>query len=236
MKTRSLAPLVVLVSLLAACGGQSEDNEQSPAGSDGGSKNAGSGSADDAPKVEIVDSGFGQGEFTTQAMVIVTTDSEAAIGEFVTTSVNFLDAKGQILATAEQVESFNWVGQQLAMPVTPTDLDEKAKVASIEPSVSLSDYGMSEESKAPLPVLDSTEVKRGQYGGFAASFALTNDTDAELKSPRVGVVCYDAAKRIIGGTSMYPEFVPAGKTIRIDAEPTVSGKPTSCEAFVNYEA
>jgi len=168
-------------------------------------------------------------------MVIVTTDSEAAIGEFVTASVNFLDAEGQILATAEQIESFKWVGQELAMPVTPDDLDGKAKVASIEPSASLSDYGMAEESKAPLPVLDSTEVKKGEYGGFTTSFALTNDTDADLKSPRVGVVCYDAAKKIIGGTSMYPDFVPAGKTIRIDAEPTVSGKPASCKAFVNYE-
>ena len=170
----------------------------------------------------------------TQAMVIVTTDSEAAIGEFVTASVNFLDAKGQILATAEQVESFKWVGQELAMPVTPTDLDEKVEVASIEPSVSLSDHGMEEEPKAPLPVLDSTEVKKGEYGGLISSFALTNDTAADLESPRVGVVCYDAARKIIGGTSTYPEFVPAGRTIRIDAEPTVSGKPASCKAFVNY--
>jgi hypothetical protein len=122
------------------------------------------------------------------------------------------------------------------MPVTPTNLDEKAKVASIEPSVSLSDYGMAEESRAPLPVLDSTEVKEGENGGFATSFALTNDTNADLKSPRVGVVCYDVAEKIIGGTSTYPDFVPAEKTIRIDAEPTVSGKPVACKAFVNYEA
>jgi hypothetical protein len=235
MHTRWLAPLVALVFLLAACGGTAEDKEKSPAGSDGGSKNAGSGSADDAPKVEIVDSGFGKGDYGTQAMVIVTTDSEAAIGEFVTASVNFLDSEGQILATAEQIEAFKWVGQELAMPVTPDGLDGKAKVASIEPSASLSDYGMAEESKAPLPVLDSTEVKKGEFGGFITSFALTNDTDADLKSPRVGVVCYDAAKKIIGGTSTYPDLVPAGKTIRIDAEPTVSGKPASCKAFVNYE-
>lgn len=212
------------------------DKELSPAGSDGGSKNAGSGRSDDTVKVEIVDSGFGQGEYTTQAMVIVTTDSEAAIGEFVTVSVNFLDAKGQILATAEQIESFTWVGQEIAMPVTPTDLNEKTTVASIDPSVSLSDYGMADESKAPLPVLDSTEIKKGEYGGLTTSFALTNDTDADLESPRVGVVCYDAAEKIIGGTSTYPDFVPAGKTIRIDAEPTVSGKPASCKAFVNYQA
>lgn len=235
MGFRSSASLVLLVTLLAGCGGTAEDDDQEPAGSDGGAQNADPSNPDDAPKVEIVDSGFGQGEYTTQAMVIVSTDSETAIGEFVTVSVNFLDAKGQILATAEQVESFTWVGQELAMPVTPTDLDEKAKVASIEPSVSLSDYGTTEESKPPLPVLDSTEIRKGEYGGFTASFALTNETDAELKSPRVGVVCYDVADKIIGGTSTYPEFVPAGRTIRIDADPTVSGQPKSCKAFVNYE-
>jgi hypothetical protein len=237
MKTSLLFPLAVLLLVLIACGGSPERSEQAPAGSDGGSENADSVKEDEGtPEVEIVDSGFGQGEYSTQAMVIVSTDSEAAIGEFVTASVNFLDAKGEILATAEQIESFSWVGQELAMPVTPSELAETARVASIESSVSLSDYGTVVESKAPLPVLDSTEVRKGEYGGFSASFALTNETDEDLKSPRVGIVCFDAAKTIVGGTSTYPEFVPAGKTIRIDAEPTVSKKPTSCKAFVNYEA
>ena len=160
-------------------------------------------------------------------MVVVTTDSEAAIGEFVTASVNFLDSDGQILATAEQVESFKWVGQKLAMPVTPSELGRGAKVAKIDTSVSLSDYGTVEEPKTPLPVLESTEIKRGEYGGVIASFALTNETDTDMKSPRIGVVCYNAGGRIIGGTSTYPDLVPAGKTIRIDAEPTVSARPTT---------
>ena len=111
------------------------------------------------------------------------------------------------------------------MPVTPTDLDEKAKVASIEPSVSLSDYGMAEESKAPLPVLDSTEVKKGEYGGFTTSFALTNDTDADLKSPRVGVVCYDAAEKIIGGTSTYPTSFRPERPFALTRTPRFRASP-----------
>lgn len=237
MRARSLVSVVVLAFLLAACGGESENTEQPPAGSDGGSKNAVSSSSEeseDSPTVEIVDSGFAQGEYATLAMVVVTTDSEAAIGEFVTASVNFLDEEGQILATAEQVESFAWAGQELALPVMPTDLGEAVEVASIEPSVALSDHGTTEEPSPSLPVLDSTEIKQGEYGGLVASFALTNNTDSNLTSPRVGVVCYDGAKKIIGGTSTYPELVPAGKTIRIDTEPIVSGEPASCKAFVSY--
>ncbi len=233
MKSR-FALVVVLMCLLASCGGSSDKKEQA-AGSDGGARNADSGSVGGDPTATIVDSGFAQGQYTTQAMVVVTTDSEAAIGEFVTVSVNFLDEAGQILATAEQVESFKWVGQEIAMPVTPTDLGKGAKVTSIDPSVSLSDYGTTEESKAPLPVLESTEVRRAEFGGFVASFALTNETSEDLKSPRVGVVCYNAGGKIIGGTSTYPDLVPSGKTIRIDAEPTVSGKPENCKAFVSYD-
>ncbi len=230
------AMLALFIALLAACSDATDNDEASPAGSDGGSGNADTDGSNAAPAAEIVNAGFAQGEYTTQAMVIVTTETEAAVGEFVTASVNFLDANGQILATAEQVESFNWVGQELALPVTPSGLDGNAKVASIDPSVSMSDYGTTEEARDPLPVLDSTEIKKGEYGGFTASFALTNETDADLKSPRLGIVCYNAADKIIGGTSTYPNVVPAGKTVRIDAEPTVSAKPASCRAFVNYEA
>jgi hypothetical protein len=238
MRSRWLATLIVVLVffLLSACGGTQESPSTStPAGSDGGDKNASSGNSDDEPTVEIVDFGFGQSKCCDQGMVVVTTDSEAAIGESVTVTANFLDADGQILATVEQIESFNWVGQELALPLTPYDLDDKAKVASIDPSVALSDYGITEPAKAPLPVLEATEIKKGEFSDYTASFAFTNETDADLENLRVGVVCYNAAQKIVGGTTTYPELAPASKTIRIDADPTVSGKPASCKAFVNYD-
>ena len=231
-----LAGVVAALLLLSACG-SSEDSSASSeaAGSDGGSQNAASEGTDEKPRVEIVSSGFGQSEYSVEGIVVVTTDSEAALGEFVTVSVNFLDAAGQILATEEQVESLNWVGQELVLPVTPYDIADNAKVASIEPSASLSDYGMTEPAEAPLPVLEATAIKKGEFGGFTASFGFTNETDVDLENLRVGVVCYDAAGKIMGGTSTYPELAPAGKTIRIDADPTVATKPASCKAFMNYD-
>jgi hypothetical protein len=235
MRSRRLALVVVALAFLSACG--STEKSSQPAGSDGGDKNASSSSKGDdkKPTVTIVDFGFGQNKYSVEAPVIVTTDSEAALGESVTVSVNFLDANGQILGTETQVESFNWPGQQLVLPVSGSSLPDRAKVAKIEPSVSLSDYGMSEDAKDPLPVLNSTEIKKGEFGDWTASFAFTNDTEEDLKNLRVGVVCYDAANKVIGGTSTYPELAPTGKTIRIEADPTVSAKPDSCKAFVNYD-
>jgi hypothetical protein len=168
-------------------------------------------------------------------MVVVTTDSEAAIGEFVAVTANFLDADGQILETVEQIESFNWVGQELALPLTPSELNERDKVASIDPSASLSDYGTTEPVKPPLPVLESTEIKKGEFSDYTVSFAFTNESDADLENLRVGVVCYDAAQKIVGGTTTYPELAPVAKTIRIDADPTLSEKPATCKGFVNYD-
>ncbi len=235
MRSPWLVPLVVVLSLISACGDDDESPSGStPAGTDGGDQNAVSGSEDEEPTVEIVDFGFGQTDCCTLGIVIATTDSEAAVGESVTVTVNFLDADGQILETVEQVESFSWVGQELVLPVTPYQLTDADTVASMDPSVSLSDYG-SEPMEAPLPVLDATEISKNDYGGYTASFAFANDTDADLEDLRVGVVCYNAAEEIIGGTSAYPALAPAGKTIRIDADPTVAAMPESCKAFVNYD-
>ena len=193
-----------------------------------------SSSADNTQAVEIVDSGFGQSEDVVYGVVVVTANNKAAVGEFVTVSVNFLDADGQILATEEQVESFNWVGQELVLPVWLLLDDPAATVAAIDPSVSISNYG-AKSAEAPLPVLEATEINKNRYGSYVPSFSFMNETGTDLDNLRVGVVCYDASDSIIGGGSMYPGLAPAGKSIRLDADSlTVTGIPASCKAFMNY--
>lgn len=240
MRLKLIAPFVLLLGTVAACSDSEQDSTPSSIGKDGGARNATSNGEDVAatePSTAIVDAGFGATDDAAQAMIVVTTTDANAIGESVTVTVNFLDKEGQILATEEQVESFNWVGQELAMPVWLylEDLPGNPQIASIDPSVSVSDYGMKDEPQAPLPVLDSTEIRKGPYGDTVASFAFTNDSSEELTDLRVGVVCYNPAGKIVGGTSTYPELAPAGKTIRIDADVTVTGKPSTCKAFVNYD-
>ncbi len=186
-------------------------------------------------ELQVVDYGFGQSGDVTQAIVLVRSDSEAAVGEFVTVSVNFLSASGELIATETQVESFSWAGQELALPVWSFSEGRNITVASIDPSVSLSDYGASVSARPPLPVLEATGVGDDQFGGYSASFDFTNDTGGDLSSLRVGVACYNAEGEIIGGGPVYPELAPAGKTIRIEAQQlVVSETPTSCKAFVNY--
>jgi hypothetical protein len=222
---------LLLASLLAltACGGSS-DAESSPRSTG----EAGAGEEPSAPTVEILESGFGQREDSVQGIAIVTTDDEAAVGEFVTVSMNFVDKTGAILATEEQVESFNWVGQKLVLPVT-LYLDTPGTVASVEASASLSDYGIPTEALAPLPTLEATQVGKGEYGTVAAAFELTNQTDADLTDLRVGVVCRDAGGTIVGGASDYPSLVAAGQTIRLDVDVTTSGVPDACTAYPNYD-
>lgn len=106
-------------------------------------------SQEESPAVEIVDSGFGQdGEFV-QGVVIVTSTGERSVGEFVTVSVNFLGTEGEILSTEEQVESFNWVGQELVLPISFLTDRSDVSVASMDPSVTLSDYGGGNSGRAP---------------------------------------------------------------------------------------
>lgn len=238
MRTGRIVSLISVLLVLSACGGGSDESNPSasaPAGSDGGDQNASSEGedGDDEPAVEVVDFGFGESDSSVQGMVILTTEDEAAVGEFATVTVNFLDADGQIIATEEQVETFTWVGQDLVLPVSL--YDPGATVVSMEPSVSLSDYGDPAPDVAPLPVLEATEIQEPSPGRYTASFAFTNETDSDLEDLRVGVVCYDEAMEIIGGESTYPSVAPAGNTIRIDAEYlTVSGTPASCDAYMNY--
>lgn len=228
---RPLLTLSICFFLLVACAGSPGSNNTSPPPTSSTTD-----SEAGKPAVTLVDSGLGQkGEYV-QGIAIVTSQGEAAVGEFVTVSMNFLDSSGAIMATEEQVEQLRWAGQQLVLPVW-LDLSgqPRATVASVEASLSLSDHGSSEESRPELPALQSKAIKKEKYGnGYSATFEMTNDTDAALEDARIGVVCYDATEKIIGGASEYPNLVAPGKTIRLDVSVTTSGKPANCKALPSY--
>lgn len=251
------ASLLLAVVALAACGADPgadsdvaettsapEPEVTSQVGSDGADKLANSsnkGSDEpveatqlETPTVEIVDFGFGQGEYSGLGIVIVTSDDESAVGEYITTSVNFLNADGQIIATEEQTESLSWAGQELVLPVMFFDGKDDQPIASIEPFTTITDYGMGSESRPALPILQTSEIADSGYGNMEASFGFTNDTSENLENLRVGIVCYDAEGNIVGGGYDFPPLAGAGATIRIDASVEVSEKPATCAAHVNY--
>ncbi len=76
-------------------------------GSTGSAPAAGAqiGSNAETPAVESVASGFGQNGKSVVGIVIATTEKPGSVGQFVTSSINFLDQAGSIIKTAEHVGS-----------------------------------------------------------------------------------------------------------------------------------
>lgn len=187
---------------------------------------------------EVLRGGFGQIDQYVQAIVVVKNSDEASVGEFVTVSVNFKDASGQLVATETQTESFSWKDQELVLPVW-LDLSEQPKVdvASIDPAVTISDHGSAADSADPIsPVspVEAASIAKNEYGSPAAKFTLTNPGSEALEDLRVGVVCENATGDIIGGASDYPDLIPAGGEILANVDVTVSEMPARCTAYPNY--
>ncbi|CAJ1506368.1 serine/threonine-protein kinase [[Mycobacterium] kokjensenii] len=187
------------------------------------------------PAIGTVGSGFGQDGKSVIGIVIATTDNLGAVGQFATTSINFLDHAGNIIDTKEQVERFSWPGQQLVLPTAVFLEDPETTVASIESSISISDYSDRRKARPELPMLNAESITKNATGKWTPVFTFTNSTAEDLVDLRIGVVCYDATGSIIGGGSEYPKLVAAGKSIRIEPNRIVtSGEPTSCKALLNY--
>ncbi len=91
----------------------------------------------------------------------------------------------------------------------------------------------------PPTCLKAQSVKKDKYGnGYTVSFGFTNEIDENLEGLCVAAVCFDAAGKVIGGDTAYPDALP-GRTIRIDVEylRTVDDqKPASCTGYLNYPA
>lgn len=217
----------ILVLLTACAGSDSTDSR-----TDSASGSAASGdetSESPAAGVEVVETGFGQRDEYVQGIAVVTA---GPVGEFVTVSMNFLDDSGQVVATEEQVENVARDGDELVLPVWLSLDDPKVKIASVEATASISDYGSAEEDYPDLGVYETTDISKD---GYTAKFRLANPTDEAVESARIGVVCYNAGGDIIGGGSDYPELWPAGGEIVVDASITTSGKPAKCVAHARHE-
>jgi len=215
--------------LLTGCGGASEADSKATDSATAGAAQ-GATEEENSGGVEVVETGFGQREEYVQGIAVVTAEP---VGEFVTVSMNFLDDSGQIVATEEQVESVSRVGQQLVLPVWLSLDDSKTKVASVEATASISDYGTSGEDYPDLGTYETSEIAKD---GYTAKFRLTNPTDETVESARIGVVCYNDRGDVIGGGSDYPELWPAGGEIVVDASITTTGKPAKCVAHARHEA
>lgn len=182
----------------------------------------------------ITDSGFGQSEEYVWAGAVVHNNTDK-VGQTVTVTFNALDASGAILKTESQVESFSapsadhYVGTQLT-------LEKGQKAAKVEASLDVEDSGTFSDQPFPTMPTSKATVSKNEYGGTTASYTLTNPLTVAVKSPRIAVLCRDAAKKIIGGGIDLPDVVPAGGTIKVDTDVTTTGTPASCAPFVGAPA
>lgn len=228
LATRSLAASMVLGFSLAlsACGGSSDTVEKGDSATGSGEEGD---SASGGAQGKILESGFGQdGQYVYPVTLVENTSDHA--GQTVTVSWNFLDSAGEIVKSGSQVNSFNSTGQTIAV-TTQVDVGKGVEVASIEPTLLIEDEGVFEETEVDFGTADAT-VKKGEYGGWTASFPVKNPTSEPLQSPSIGIVCRDAQGKINGAGFTFPDLVPPNGEITADSDVTVSGKPNSCKAYI----
>jgi hypothetical protein len=174
-------------------------------------------------------SGFGQQDQYVWVTAVVHNNSDL-VGQTVTVNFNVLDNQGNLLKSQSQVESFFQPGADHAVG-TQVGLEPGQKAAKVETTLDVEASGTF--SDKPFPTLPITKVKvgKGQYGEDVASFEVSNPLTVALKSPRIAVVCTDAAGAIIGGGSEFPTLLPASGKVKVDASINVSGKPARCTVY-----
>lgn len=175
-------------------------------------------------------SGFGQADEYVWATAVVHNNSDY-VGQTVTVSFNVLDAAGEILGTESQVESFVRPGADHVIG-TQVTLEPGQKAATVEATLDVEASGTFSDQPFPdMPVSD-LKVTAGTGGYPAVTFVVSNPLTVPLKDARIQVACTDASETIIGGGSDYPELIPAGGKIKVDAHVIASGEPKDCTVFV----
>jgi hypothetical protein len=236
--TSLLLGTAALTLLLAGCGSSDiTDTSTATAASTGSSASGGSPSAapSDQPAGDatILQSGFGQeGEYVWVTSVVH--NGTGKVGQTVTVQYNVLDDAGDILASESQVEAFSILDQDLAVG-TQVSLDKGVKVSKVEATLLVEDNGTFDSTPRPPIPTTPGKVAKDEYGNWGATFIVSNPLSEPLKDARIGIVCYDAAKAIIGGGVSFPDLIPAGGKVKID--PTtllISGKPDACTAYAGH--
>jgi len=228
MRSKALAVSIVAVALLTSgCGGEKNVVEQKTVNAPAPAASSTSAPAKEAGS--LLASGFGQKDEYVWVTSLVHNNS-AKVGQTVTVQFNAKDKAGTLVKSESQVESFSRVGQDLAVG-TQMDVPKGTKIATVEATLLIEDLGVF--SSVPFPEMKTTPVKvvAGQYGDTTANFELSNPTASPIKSPRLGIICYNAAKKIVGGGVDFPELVPPSGKVAVEATILTTGKPASCRVF-----
>lgn len=220
---------VATATVLAACSSTSASHDSSTgkAGSTASAKKGGKSKS--KPAGELLASGFGQSDEYVWVTSLVKNNA-STVGQTVTVQFNLYDKTGALIGSDSQVESFASIGQLLAAG-TQIDLKAHQKAARVKATLLVEDEGVF--SDEPFPAIKTSAVKVGkdEFGGVSASFDVMNPTNKPLKDPRIGIICYNAKKQIIGGSDEFPDLVPPSGKYHVDSSVNVSGTPATCTAY-----
>lgn len=213
--------------LVAGCSEPDKVDQQSS--EDGFSSPA----ADDKPTGSLLETGFGQRDEYVWVVALVENTSDK-VGQTVTVQFNVKDAAGELLKSESQVEHFSRPSQK--MPVgTQVDLPRGKKAAKVEATLLVEDNGAFSTEPFPEIKTGPVQIVKSEYGTgeYDARFEVTNPQAEPLKSPRVDVVCHDAAKKIIGGGFTFPELIPPSGKAAVEVSTITTVKPASCVAYAS---
>lgn len=226
---RIAAPLILALSV-SACGNSANDDVVEQADSTGSDEKE----SNELPTDEqgsIIESGFGQGDSEYVWVTALVENKSDHVGQTVTVSFNLKDESGEVVATTDQVESFNWPGQKVAVG-TQADVDPGVRVASVEATLLVEDdNAFGTESSDDLGTAIA-EVVKSEYGDYEARYTVKNAGSTPLKDPRIGVICKNKDGKVTGGGSDYPTLVPPSGQIKVETSLIVSAKPATCTAYI----
>jgi hypothetical protein len=178
---------------------------------------------------KLLQAGFGRaGEYAWVTSLVENTSQD--VGQFVTVQFNLLDSSGKILASESQVEQFSRLREKLVLG-TQVELPKKGKVAKVAATL---DVGDPDDTTKPFPEITASKAKisKQEFGsGWTARFEVMNPTNKALKSPRIGVICYNASHKVIGGGSDFPTLVPPSGRSVVDVDVMTTGRPSNCQAY-----
>jgi len=185
----------------------------------------------DSSKV-LVASGFGQQSRYAWATALVRNVSDN-VGQTVKVHFTLFDAAGRKLAVASEAQSFAVPRQQLAIGHY-FQVPGGRKAARVEAAVSVEDTGAFDgQPRPPIPT-GPVVIRSDRSGGHLAYVRVTNPSSDPLKFPTIGVICYGAGNRVVGGGVSEPPLVPPSGSLITNASVIASGASPRCDAYASY--
>lgn len=232
-RTATLLVLLGLVSgAITACGGADNSTSTSQSTS---SSTAGSLTKAKAKTVTVGETGFGVSPNSFPgspqylwAVAIVNNGTDEVVGPNV--SFSAYDSSGKVIGQSTATTPILRAGMEFPFGAQ-VEVPAEAKVDKVVATLSNDSYGKDPNSNSRFTA-EGVHFQPGSYGGSGAVLGeIVSGYKQDVKHIYVSVVCYDGAKKIIGGGDTYVESIASGQKVGFSTPILyVSAAPTSCSA------